>query len=79
MRSRIELTFELAVDAQRILQSVAPDNFPLPSGLQINSSIFDNQLCFTIDCDRGLDSLAATIEDLLSAIDLSIRTLESVN
>jgi hypothetical protein len=79
MRSRIELEFELAVDAERVLQSVVPDNFPLPAGLQIKSLISHNQLYFTIECDRGLESLAATIEDLLSAIDLSIRTLESIS
>ena len=79
MFSRVELKFELAADAERILQSVSPDNFPLPKGLQIKSSISSNQLIFEIRCDRGIESLAATIEDLLSAIDLSIRTLESIN
>lgn len=79
MFSRIKLQFELAADAEHILKSVSPDNFPLPKGLQIESSIVNNQLIFEIKCDRGLESLAATIEDLLSAIDLSIRTLESIN
>ena len=79
MLSQIVLEFELATDARRILQSVSPDNLPLPEGLQIKSSISDNQIKFDIRCDRGLESLTATIEDLLSAIDLSIRTLESIN
>ena len=79
MFSRIELKFESAVDAEHILQSVSPDNFPLPRGLHINSSRFQNQVIFEIRCKRGLESLAATIEDLLSAIDLSIRTLEYID
>jgi hypothetical protein len=79
MLSRIELRFELAKDAERIMKSVTPDNFPLPNGLHIETSIDDNHLIFEISCNRGLDSLAATIEDLLSAIDLSIRTLDSIS
>lgn len=78
MFSRIELKFENNTDARKILQSVLPDNHPLPPGLHIESSISNNCLCFDIRCTRGLKSLAATIEDLLSAIDLSIRTLESI-
>ena len=79
MFSQIKIQFELATDAERILNSVSPDNFPLPEGLEIKSSISHNQLIFEIQCKRGLESLAATIEDLLSAIDLSIRTLESIH
>jgi hypothetical protein len=79
MLSQIELKFELAADAEKIMQSVSPDNFPLPKGLKIESIISNNNLQFVIRCDRGLDSLATTIEDLLSAIDLSIRTLKSIN
>jgi hypothetical protein len=79
MFSRVELKFEFGADAEYILQSVSPDNFPLPKGLQIKSSRFQNQVIFEIECERGLESLAATIEDLLSAIDLSIRTLDSIN
>ncbi len=78
MFSRIELQFELASDTEYILKSVTPDNFPLPEGLQIKSSMVQNQIIFEIKCERSLESLAATIEDLLSAIDLSIRTLESI-
>jgi hypothetical protein len=79
MLSQIELKFEFATDAEKIIQSVSPDNLPLPKGLKIESMISNDILRFVIKCDRGLDSLAATTEDLLNAIDLSIRTLESIN
>ena len=79
MFTRIELKFDSEKDARTVSQSVTPDNFPLPNGLEIKSSIIQNTIVFEIKCNRGLESLAATIEDLLGSIDLSIRTAESIN
>ena len=79
MFSRIELKFDSEKDARTVSQSVTPDNFPLPNGLEIKSSIIKNTIVFEIKCNRGLESLAATIEDLLGSIDLSIRTSKSIN
>jgi hypothetical protein len=31
-----------------------------------------------VDCKRGLQSFMATLEDIMSAVDLSIRTIETV-
>lgn len=77
MLATIELELLPVADAQRVLHSVLPDNMPLPSGLRIESEIVNGKLVFRIVCDRGLDSLRATIEDLLSAVDLSLRTIKS--
>jgi hypothetical protein len=73
----IELELTPIADARRVLDSVLPDNVPLPLDLRIESEIANGKLVFRIECSRGLDSLRATIEDLLSAVDLSLRTLKS--
>ncbi|RDE13071.1 MAG: hypothetical protein C4K47_06775 [Candidatus Thorarchaeota archaeon] len=73
----IELELQPIADAQRVLASVLPDNVPLPTGLRIESETLNGKLVFRIECNRALDSLRATIEDLLSAVDLSLRTLKS--
>jgi hypothetical protein len=73
----IELELAPIADAQRVLGAVLPDNAPLPAGLRIMSSTLNGKLIFRIECDRGLDSLRTTIEDLMGAVDLSLRTIKS--
>ena len=73
----IELKFETQTDAERVYGSVVPDNMPLPNGLRIESNLEGHTVYFNIRCERGLESLMATVEDLLGAIDLSLRTSAS--
>ena len=73
------MTFETQTDAMRVYESVVPDNIPLPNGLTIESSLEARIVHFIIKCERGLESLMTTIEDLLGAIDLSLRTSASTD
>jgi len=73
----IELELAPIEDAERVLDAVLPDNIPLPVGLRIASETVRGKLVFRIECNRGLESLRTTIEDLMSAVDLSLRTIES--
>ena len=76
MKATIELTFGSLQEAQQVKQSIDPDNTPLPSGITIDSRIIENTLRIEITCERGIDSFRGTIEDIMSAIDLSIRTID---
>jgi len=73
----IKLNFHSSNLTKQILESISPDNTPLPSGLSIDCSIEDTKLIITIQCERNISSLGATIEDIMSAIDLSLRTSQS--
>lgn len=79
MTMHIELKFETKTDAERAYGSVVPDNIPLPNGLIIESNLENNTVHFIIRCERGLESLMTTVEDLLGAIDLSLRTSASTD
>lgn len=79
MRAMIELDFESSTEAEQVFQAVSPDNFPLPLGLEITTNINGTKLVIEISCSRGLKSLGATVEDLMSAIDLSLRTMKSID
>ena len=79
MSVRIELSFESHDHAVRVLDAIAPDNYPLPTGLVIDSHVHGSVLFILIECQRGIDSLRATLEDIMSAIDLSIRTYKSID
>ena len=79
MKGTISLNFQSPKDAERILLAINPDNTPLPQGLEIDCLVKGTQLLISIHCERGLSSLSSTIEDILSAIDLSMRTSESLD
>jgi tRNA threonylcarbamoyladenosine modification (KEOPS) complex Pcc1 subunit len=75
----IKLDFQSSDVAKHILDAITPDNTPLPSGLTIECSVKGTELLITIQCERSISSLGATLEDILSAIDLSVRTSQSIN
>lgn len=76
---RIQLDFESEKDAMRTLSAISPDNSPLPDGLEIECTLDNQKLNISIQSSRSLESLAATLEDIMSAIDLSLRTSDSVD
>ncbi|MFW9981213.1 MAG: hypothetical protein ACFFE3_04745 [Candidatus Thorarchaeota archaeon] len=79
MIAHIQLEFDSEDEAIRTLSVISPDNYPLPSGLEIHCSVHNKLLTIIVQSNRNVDSLGATLEDLMSAIDLSIRTSNSVN
>ena len=78
MMAEINLEFPSSAEAERISKSLSPDNVPLPPGLRIDTQVRGNRLALKIECERGLDSLRATLEDIMSAIDLALRTARLV-
>lgn len=76
---RIQLHFSSDEEARRTLSAISPDNSPLPEGLCIECSLENHRLDITIQSTRSLESLAATLEDIMSAIDLSLRTSVSTD
>jgi len=79
MIATIKLDFQSSEVANRILETITPDNTPLPSGLSIACSVEETKLLITIECERSINSLGATLEDIMSAIDLSLRTSQSID
>ena len=78
MLAHIELDFESEAVAKRILSTISPDNSPLPSGLEIVCLVRDNSLSIEIRSERSIESLGSTLEDIMSAIDLSVRTSDTL-
>ena len=78
MITTISLDFASEMDAKQILESIRPDNTPLPDGISIKTNLEKNTIIIQIECTRGIDSLRYTVEDIMSAIDLSVRTIETI-
>jgi tRNA threonylcarbamoyladenosine modification (KEOPS) complex Pcc1 subunit len=79
MKAVINLEFSSSDIAESVLDAISPDNSPLPAGLTIQCTVKKTHLIIEILCERSIESLGATIEDIMSAIDLSLRTSESAN
>ncbi|MFW9798885.1 MAG: KEOPS complex subunit Pcc1 [Candidatus Thorarchaeota archaeon] len=79
MQVQIELSLKSSKEAAEVLQAIAPDNLPLPYGLSIDAHKNGNELIIKIHCLRDLRSLGATVEDMMSAIDLSLRTIQLID
>jgi hypothetical protein len=75
MKARIEITFDSAEECIQVRESIDPDNSPLPEGIEIDTITQGAVLAIKIRCEKGIDSFRGTIEDIMSAIDLSVRVL----
>ena len=68
--------------AKVIVGAISPDNFPVPPGLFIKSSSRKTEAETRVFCAKGAGTLLATLDDLLSSIQLAektIRTLEDLS
>ena len=79
MIATIKLDFQSSDVANQILEAISPDNTPLPKGLTIDCSVKGTKLLIAIRSERSINSLGATLEDIMSAIDLSLRTSKSID
>ena len=78
MIATIEIVFDSVKEAEQVQRAINPDNTPIPEGIEIHTAVLEETLSVTIRCERGIDSFRFTVEDIMSAIDLSIRTQQSI-
>ena len=78
MIATIEIEFASEIDAKQVLYSINPDNVPLPVGISIDTNQTGKRVKLQIECSRGIDSFRSTVEDIMSAIDLSVRTINTI-
>ncbi|TFF96594.1 hypothetical protein EU546_01115 [Candidatus Thorarchaeota archaeon] len=76
LSAHIVLKFESNELARTALDAITPDNEPLPEGLQIECSVDKREMRISVISNRTIDGLRATIEDIMSAVDLAVRAVE---
>lgn len=54
--------------AEAILRAIEPDNLTTPEGVNIESEAGGGVITINVGCRRGIGSLVATLDDLLSCI-----------
>jgi len=64
--------------AESVLRAVEPDNFVVPMGIRLDSSVTGDTLTVRVECVRGLGSLMVTLDDLLSCIQAAENALGGI-
>lgn len=83
-RGRPEVTATISIryrdeeTARAVWEAVSPDNFQAPQGVTVEAETAGGVLRFSIVCLRGLGSLIATVDDLLSCVQAAGRAIAGV-
>jgi len=64
--------------AEAILTAIEPDNRQVPDGIEIEAEAVDGALIVRVDCVRGIGSLVASLDDLLSCVQAAERAIEEL-
>ena len=62
-----------------IMEATEPDNVQAPPGVEIAATVEGSTLTVKVECSRGVGSLVATLDDLVSCIQAAEQALEGVN
>jgi len=75
VEANLELKFKDANIARSIMDAVSPDNVQVPEGIDIKMDLDENVLSLKISCSKGVGSMIATLDDLLSCIQAAEKTI----
>ena len=75
VEANLELKFKDTDTARSIMDAVSPDNVQIPEGIDINIDLYENVLSIKVSCSKGVGSMIATLDDLLSCIQAAEKTL----
>lgn len=64
--------------ARNTFSSLKPDDKSAPKGMRIRSHSSSNHLYYTIMSNGGLDTIAATADEILADVILVLETLKQV-
>ena len=78
VEANLELKFKDADTARSIMDAVSPDNVQVPEGIYINMELDEKVLSLRISCSKGIGSMIATLDDLLSCIQAAEKTLNQL-
>jgi len=77
MEAKIVLRYKTPLEAKAIANAVSPDNLKAPQGLNVETTRRGSSVVNQIHCKTKLQTFAATIDDLLSAVSVAERALSA--
>jgi hypothetical protein len=79
LKAEIRLFYQNELEAQVIKNAISPDNMEVPSGLYIQTMRNGIEVRTMIDCQTRLQTLIATIDDLLACVSIAEKTFKVVS
>jgi len=74
LEAEIRLSYENEREAEAVAKAVSPDNVEVPSGLYIETVRNGSDVLTRIECQTRLQTLIATIDDLLACVSVAEKT-----
>jgi hypothetical protein len=79
LEAKIQLCYKNEREAEAIAKAVSPDNVDVPPGLSIKTTRTGSKVFTTVECQTRLQTLIATIDDLLACVSLAEKTFRIVD
>jgi hypothetical protein len=79
LKAEIRLNYKNEKEAKAIVKAVSPDNVDVPSGLVIKTQRKGPEVVTVINCKMGLQTIIATIDDLLACVSIAEKTFSITN
>jgi hypothetical protein len=76
LEAEICLCYKNEREAQAVAQAVSPDNIEVPTGLSVETTTKGSEVCTTIQCEKRLQTLIATIDDLLACVSVAEKAFK---
>ena len=76
MEAEICLCYKNEREAQAVAQAVSPDNIEVPTGLSVETITKGLEVYTTIQCEKRLQTLIATIDDLLACVSVAEKAFK---
>lgn len=78
MEAEVRISYENEREAEAVAQAVSPDNVKVPRGLFIKTTRRGSEVLTQIRCELRLQTLMATIDDLLSCVSTAEKAFSVV-
>ncbi len=74
----IDIHYEDPEEARFIQEAISPDNLQAPEGVTVEADVMGSSLRVKVSCYKGVGSLLATVDDLLSCIQAAEKAISEV-
>jgi len=75
LEAKITISYKSVREAEAVAKAVSPDNLKAPPGLAIKTIRRGPKVVTLVKCERNLESLIATIDDLLMSVQVVERAI----
>jgi hypothetical protein len=76
LEAEIRLSYGNEREAEAVAKAISPDNVEVPSGLYIETVRNGSEVLTKVECQKRLQTLIATLDDLLACVSVAEKTFE---